>query len=200
MQADLQSGEQWWQAARRDGLQHCPPLPESLEELKERQIINFFPSFGWYVGRVIDYNTHPVAGFIFRVRYTDDREEDMLWRDLLLKLLPKQPVWKEVEQALSADAQRFPQNVITQSFGSTIDWRISQETSGINIHDAVRFSFPQAPTPIASREIERDDNREDTPEMDAGFVNDLPEQVHLLVPLCLSSERPRACLVVRAAL
>ncbi|KAK3266624.1 hypothetical protein CYMTET_24763 [Cymbomonas tetramitiformis] len=79
--------------------------PERMEQLLERQLIKYEPSCGWFIGRVVGSQPHSLLGRSFRIHYTDGNEEDMLWVDLCPKLLPKQPGWKDVELALTADAQ-----------------------------------------------------------------------------------------------
>eukprot|EP00854_Cymbomonas_tetramitiformis_P008690 gene8690-biopygen8835 len=105
-------------ATREDVLRHQAAVPESLDELLKRQSIRFFPARGWFVGRVVGWRAHTVAGRSFRVRYTDGTEEEMLWMDLCPKLLPKQPGWKDLEQALSADAQWFSWSALEEMPGS----------------------------------------------------------------------------------
>ncbi|KAK3245964.1 hypothetical protein CYMTET_44487, partial [Cymbomonas tetramitiformis] len=94
--------------------------PQGEHKLQGRQLLTFFPCFGWYVGRVLGWRSHSVVGLVFHVRYTDLDEEELTWPELRSKLLPTEPgeepdgcrAW---EPALTAAAQAAPRGTVSGS-------------------------------------------------------------------------------------
>ncbi|KAK3286201.1 hypothetical protein CYMTET_6229, partial [Cymbomonas tetramitiformis] len=83
---------------------------EGRDELRGRQLLSFFPGYGWYVGQVLGCRSYWDVRRLFHVRYTDLDEEELTWPELRPKLLPAQPGSEEEggrgwEQALSMAAQ-----------------------------------------------------------------------------------------------
>eukprot|EP00854_Cymbomonas_tetramitiformis_P014206 gene14206-biopygen14646 len=90
--------------------EHRRPLDDGADKLGGRQLLRYFPAYGWFVGRVVGSRSHAIASRLFDVCYTNGDKEELTWNQLCPKLLPVAPLPEKAEargcaQLVTVDAQ-----------------------------------------------------------------------------------------------